>query len=45
MMEMMGMKSRTTFLNNYLKHSLKAGLLEKTQSDSLNSPTQKDYLA
>ena len=41
MMEVMGMKSRPMFLNNYLTPALKAELLERTQPDSPNSPTQK----
>lgn len=44
MMEVMGMKSRPMFLNNYLTPALKAGLLARTQPDSPNSPTQKYYL-
>ena len=44
MMEAMGMKSRPMFLNNYLTPALKAGLIERTQPDSPNSPTQKYYL-
>ena len=44
MMETMGMKSRPMFLNNYLTPALKAGLIERTQPDSPNSPTQKYYL-
>lgn len=41
MMDVMGMKSRPMFLNNYLTPALKAGLLERTQPNSPNSPTQK----
>ena len=41
MMEVMGMKSRPMFLNNYLTPALKAELLVRTQPDSPNSPTQK----
>lgn len=41
MMDVMGMKSRPMFLNNYLTLALKAGLIERTQPDSPNSPTQK----
>ena len=41
MMDEMGMKSRPMFLNNYLTPALKAGLLERTQPNSPNSPTQK----
>lgn len=41
MMEVMGMKSRPMFLSNYLTPALRAGLLERTQPDSPNSPTQK----
>ena len=44
MMEVMGMKSRPMFLNNYLTPALKAGLIERTQPNSPNSPTQKYYL-
>ena len=36
MMEVMGMKSRPMFLNNYLTPALKAELLERTQPDSPN---------
>ena len=41
MMDAMGMKSRPMFLNNYLTPALRAGLIERTQPDSPNSPTQK----
>ena len=44
MMEAMGMKSRPMFLNNYLTPALKVALIERTQPDSPNSPTQKYYL-
>ena len=41
MMDAMGMRSRPMFLNNYLTPALRAGLIERTQPDSPNSPTQK----
>jgi len=41
LMEVMGMKSRPMFLNNYLTPALRAGLLERTQPESPNSPTQR----
>lgn len=41
MMEVMGMKSRPMFLNNYLTPALESGLIERTQPDSPNSPNQK----
>ena len=40
-MSALGMKSRPMFLNNYLTPALKAGLLERTQPESPNSPTQR----
>jgi DNA-binding HxlR family transcriptional regulator len=41
LMEVMGMKSRPMFLNNNLTPALMAGLLERTQPESPNSPTQR----
>ena len=41
MMEVLEMKSRPMFLNNYLTPALKAGYIEMTQPNSPKSPTQR----
>ena len=41
MMDILGLKGRRNFLQNYLQLSLAAGYVEMTQPDSPNSPTQK----
>jgi ATP-dependent DNA helicase RecG len=40
-MSTLGMKSRPMFLNNYLTPALKLGVVEMTQPESPNSPTQR----
>jgi len=40
-MSLLKLKERNTFSNNYLKPALEANLIEMTQPDSPNSPTQK----
>ncbi|OGB32323.1 MAG: AAA family ATPase [Burkholderiales bacterium RIFCSPLOWO2_12_FULL_61_40] len=44
-MNTLGLKHRPTFLANYLKPALDAGLIEMTQPESPKSPTQKYRLA
>lgn len=40
-MQRVGISSRTTFVYDYLQPAIQAGLVEMTQPDSPNSPTQK----
>jgi ATP-dependent DNA helicase RecG len=44
-MDVLGPKHRPSFMANYLQPALTIGLVEKTQPDSPNSPTQKYRLA
>ena len=41
MMATLGLRHAPTFRKNYLKPALDAGLIERTQPDAPNSPTQK----
>ena len=41
MMKNLQLKHNATFRQNYLQPAIEAGLIEMTQPDSPNSPTQK----